>query len=99
MKKKNTWGLKNKVTGEMYPNFTYKSRQSARKAAKSPRFGGMFTAVKIKVKKSTSYTLTPTTTTKGGTVTKQTKSIQSLKKIRHTVGAYPIARSGKIFAR
>jgi len=55
--KKNTWALRNKVTGQIYPNFTYKTRASARKAAKAARFGGMFTPVQVNVAKT--YQITP----------------------------------------
>ncbi len=88
--KQNLWGLRNKFTGEMYPNFTYKTRQAARKASKSPRFGGKYTAVKIKVKKNVSYTLTPV---KGKVVKTLTKTSKG------ALGAYSIAKSRPIFAR
>ena len=43
---KNTWVLQHKLTGEIYPNFTYKSRESSRKAAKGHRFKSLFKPVK-----------------------------------------------------
>src|ERR1700676_3087618 len=42
----NQWVLKNKETGKVYSNWTYPSRNAARKAAKGKRFKGMYTATR-----------------------------------------------------
>lgn len=42
----NQWVLTNKETGKVYSNWTYPSRNAARKAAKGKRFKGMYTATR-----------------------------------------------------
>ena len=44
--KVNQWVLKNRETGKVYSNWTYPSRQAARKAAKGRRFKGLYVPVK-----------------------------------------------------
>lgn len=41
------WKLKNKETGNFYPEFSYPTRAAARKAAKGRRFGGKYTPTKF----------------------------------------------------
>ncbi len=41
------WALKHKVTGQVYPTYTYPTRSAARQAAQGRRFKGEFTPVKF----------------------------------------------------
>lgn len=52
-KSNKVWALRNKETGTLYPEFTYKSREAARKAAKGRRFKGQYTPCRLSDVKTT----------------------------------------------
>ncbi len=45
--KQKNWALQNKETGDLYSNWTYPTRDAARKAAKGRRFKGTYKVVKL----------------------------------------------------
>lgn len=55
------WALRHKTTGAIFPTFTYKNREAARKAAKGRRFGGKYTPVKIEQPARTHHSNAPIT--------------------------------------
>jgi hypothetical protein len=74
----NAWALKSRVTGRVYPSFSYPTRSAARKASKGRRFKGeyfpvkMDTTVDIIVMTKPATATTPKYTYKGEYVSKST---------------------------
>ena len=83
-----TWMLKHKISGDIHPTYTYKTRASARKACRSAsgRFSN-FTPVKVYAK-----TVTRTRTKEAGTITMCAKQLKSF----NPMGGFQLSK-GKRF--